>query len=64
MVDYNSVFILQKVLPSTISCSGFNQGLEISCAAHTGADLLLLSTPPPPRPLPTQTAITAGSDGH
>lgn len=42
MVDYNSVFILQKILPSTISCSGFNQGLEISCTAHTGVDLLLL----------------------
>ena len=31
-----------KILPSTISCSGFNQGLEISCTAHTGVDLLLL----------------------
>ncbi len=41
MVDYISVFILQKILPSTISCSGFNQGLEISCTAHTGVDLLL-----------------------
>lgn len=36
MEDYILVFILQKLCPCTISCSGFNQGLEISCtAAHT-----------------------------
>lgn len=60
-----SVYTTKKrALPSTISCSGFNQGLEISCTAHTGVNLLLSPLHLLLFPLPTQTAITARSDSH
>lgn len=37
MGDYNSVFILEKILQSRISSSGSLQGLETSRSAHTRA---------------------------
>lgn len=38
----------KKVLPSAISCSGFNEGLEISCGAHTHRSQSLSPPSPPP----------------